>query len=204
MNKDLKKYSAIYEPLYKKGYHGKMNFTHSESLIAKVKEYLPEGSKLLDIGCSNGTCVKMLQEAKYDSYGIDISETAISMAGERGSRNCILGSATKIPFYDNDFDGILCSDVLEHIFEEDVPKAVSEIYRVAKKYVFLKVSMAKEKNTGWVKIYNSQSDDKIDNLHVSVLPLEVWEDHFRTAGFKLNKAEMINKNCFEIVLEKCL
>jgi ubiquinone/menaquinone biosynthesis C-methylase UbiE len=111
MNQEVKKYNDIYEMLYQKGYHGKMNFTHSESLIVKAKEFLPEGSKLLDIGCSNGTCVKMLQDSNYDSCGIDISETAISIATERGSKNCVIGSATKIPFEDNYVDGIICSDV---------------------------------------------------------------------------------------------
>jgi hypothetical protein len=42
MNQEVKKYNDIYEMLYQKGYHGKMNFTHSESLIVKAKEFLPE------------------------------------------------------------------------------------------------------------------------------------------------------------------
>jgi ubiquinone/menaquinone biosynthesis C-methylase UbiE len=91
---------------------------------------------------------------------------------------------------------------LEHIFEEDIPRAIAEFFRVTKKYAFLKVSIAHEKNTGWVNLYNKSSNNKIDNLHVSVLPIEIWKHHFIVAGFKINSIEMINKNCFEMILIK--
>lgn len=206
MNKEILRYNKIYEPLYKRGYHGnkKINMTHSESLIKKTEKIIPQpkGIKILDIGCANGTCVKMLQDLKYDAYGIDISETAVEMATNRGAKNCLLGSVTKIPFNDGYFDSITCSDVLEHIFEEDIPKAISEIYRVTSKYAFIKVSMAKEKNKSWINIYNSVSEEKLDNLHVSVLPLDFWKSHLLKTGFKILEIEMINKNCFEMILEK--
>lgn len=49
------------------------------------------------------------------------------------SKPTIFYTGDRFPFEDNEFDYVICSHVLEHIKEEDMPGFVSELQRVAKK-----------------------------------------------------------------------
>ena len=52
-------------------------------------------------------------------YGIDLSEHLVEMARQRlGERAEIrLGSAEALPYEDNRFDAVFCTEVLEHTLE---------------------------------------------------------------------------------------
>lgn len=54
------------------------------------------------------------------------SRTTFDVDPER--RPSVVGDAQEMPFADNSYEVILCSEVLEHI--PDPPKAISEMYRV--------------------------------------------------------------------------
>lgn len=49
------------------------------------------------------------------------------------------GSILKIPFNDNSFAVVICVDVLEHLKKQDRQKAITEVLRVAAKYLYLAV-----------------------------------------------------------------
>lgn len=197
----MDKYTSIYEPLYKQGYHSKKDFTHAAHLIEGAPNYLSTGATILDIGCSNGTAVNLLTTLGYEAYGIDVSETAIELAHQNGAKKCVLGSATSIPFPDQSFDAVICTDVLEHIFFEDLPVTLREMNRVARQYAFLKISTAHEKNTGWVQYLRKTLKQDIDNLHVSVLSLDGWRDLFTAQQMHEIHFEFLNKHSFEIILQ---
>lgn len=96
---------------------------------------IPEESKVLDIGCNSGELIRMLKEHKNcDVYGIDLSETALAEAKEKGL-NVIYGDAENLPFPDHSFDAVILREVISHIF--DPRKALKEINRVLKKDGFL-------------------------------------------------------------------
>jgi ubiquinone/menaquinone biosynthesis C-methylase UbiE len=101
----------------------------------KIKELIPEDvSTILDVGCGNGIITNELVE-KWQVIGLDSSKEALK------SLQCttLLSSATEIPVPDRSFDLVLSSEMLEHLNDEDLVKAVNEIKRVSNKYLVISV-----------------------------------------------------------------
>lgn len=99
-----------------------------ESTIAPIVYEIPYGSKVLDVGCNDGALMELLKDKRdCEVYGIDLSETAIAKATEKGLQ-AIIGDAEKIPFDDNSFDVVLCVETLTHIY--GIEKALKEMRRV--------------------------------------------------------------------------
>lgn len=101
------------------------------ALEAKLISRVEIRSPSLDIGCGDGTFVKVLLQNSKRSFdvGIDISEQELFFARKkRVYRSHWVANATELPFEDDIFRTILCNSVLEHINELD--HVLSEISRV--------------------------------------------------------------------------
>lgn len=112
------------------------NFTNT--LITLVKPLKTQ--TILDIGCGEGFMLSRLYEEKIGSHleGIDSLKTAIDI-GKKIHPQLTLkqGSIYDLPYKDNSFDLVLCTEVLEHL--ENPTKARKELVRVAKTYLLLSV-----------------------------------------------------------------
>jgi len=93
-----------------------------------VKKWVQEDN-VLDVGAGDGL-ITLLLNAK----GIDNEPIAVELA-QKHDADVILGSAYELPFEDESFDAVFCGDVLEHLPEYE--KALQEIKRVTKKYLYL-------------------------------------------------------------------
>lgn len=51
--------------------------------VTKTKEYLPLGSKILDVGCGTGTLSQLLAKEGYHVTGVDVSEDMLALAYEK-------------------------------------------------------------------------------------------------------------------------
>lgn len=97
-----------------------------------------EGDIILEVGCGNGRDAPFylsVQGVKYT--GMDISEKMLVSArkkieklDKKGCAHFLIADATNIPFPDNLFDKIVCSEVLEHIPRWD--RAIGEFARTIK------------------------------------------------------------------------
>ena len=97
----------------------------------EIVKLIDKNQKILDIGSSSGTNLRMLEEIGYDNYiGLDPSDEAINQCKKKGFKKIIKGNACNLPFKSNSIDLIIASDVLEHI--ENDKLALSEIHRVMK------------------------------------------------------------------------
>ena len=110
------------------------------------------GFKILDVGCGSGrhTCAAY-RLPKVITIGADLKFNDLTEAGERLKLHDRLGehgggvwglSAADVvclPFKDDDFDLVICSEVLEHI--ENYLQAIREITRVLKPGCNLVVSV---------------------------------------------------------------
>jgi SAM-dependent methyltransferase len=102
-----------------------------EHRIAPIFYEVPRGTKVLDVGCNDGTMMKLLKEKREcDVYGVDISELAIEAATEKGL-NVQYADAHKLPFKDKSFDVVILSEVLSHV--QNPEEVLAEIRRVLKK-----------------------------------------------------------------------
>ena len=88
---------------------------------------------MLDIGCGTGYLIdKLSKEYRAIFIGLDLSPEMIKQANNKNIKNAefIEGKADEIPFKDNTFDIITCSQSFHHY--PDTDKAIKEVYRVLK------------------------------------------------------------------------
>lgn len=96
--------------------------------------------KILDVGCGEGFTLKKLEEKRIGKtlVGVDNTATAIKI-GRNIYPHLDLrkGDIYKLDFPDNEFDLVLCTEVLEHL--KDPKAAVEELKRVSRKYILFSV-----------------------------------------------------------------
>lgn len=93
---------------------------------------LPQpGNNYLDVGCGTGNYLQVLSEPGITFYGIDPSETMLSVARERNPGvNFLNAKAESIPFADNYFAGAIAMFTIHHW--DDQFAGLLEIFRVLK------------------------------------------------------------------------
>lgn len=106
----------------------------------------PDAEYILDIGCGPGLMSRRIPPF-YKVLCMDIDKTILSPVIKP---NCI-GDITDIPLADNEADLVMACDVLEHLNEQELKKAVSEIERVSKKYIYIQVPLLEILEAGTVK-----------------------------------------------------
>jgi len=120
------------------------NFTRTPIIDQKVhtiSEMIPPGvQSLLDIGCGNGLITNCLADS-FKITGLDWSLPALRYV----SASTICGSVTSLPMKPGRFDMILCSELLEHLVDEDFKAAIEEIRRLDIRYLL--VSVPNNENT---------------------------------------------------------
>lgn len=122
-------------------YYGNWQLNYARLIVFMCDLYMMEHrhKSMLDIGCACGVNLKAFKETKiFDEYfGIDISEYLIKLGQEKvfkdNEHELIVASSLEIPFSDNYFDFIHCSQLFEHMFEDEINATIQEIYRVMKK-----------------------------------------------------------------------
>ena len=86
--------------------------------------------KVLDAGCGTGVYSFTLSNKAKEIYAIDISKKKIDYCRKINhfdNINFEIGNLTKLRYKDNSFDLIICSDVFEHIKDDE--KAFKELAR---------------------------------------------------------------------------
>ena len=142
-----------------------------------------EGSKWLDVACGPGLLLGVVAEKGVNTYGIDISETAIEMAKTKLPKADLqVANAEDLPFEDNNFDFISCLGSLERML--DLEKVLKEQLRVTKqdaKFVYL---VRNSEATIWkyfkkgLRLHNRKGHQEAANL-------ETWKQRFINVGFKV-------------------
>jgi len=89
---------------------------------------LGENRKILDIGCGTGEKLKDYHRRGFQTYGIDISPTAIARARKMLSGDFQIGDFETASYPDDFFDVVRFDNVLEHIYN---PRAfLQKVYQV--------------------------------------------------------------------------
>ena len=76
---------------------------------------LPKG-KILDIGCGDGAFLNFAKQLGWEATGIEIDSDAVIAALNHGV-NVLEGDFRELNRYNNNFDCVICSHVLEHVYE---------------------------------------------------------------------------------------
>jgi 2-polyprenyl-3-methyl-5-hydroxy-6-metoxy-1,4-benzoquinol methylase len=101
----------------------------------KIYGFLKEkpASKILDVGCGFGDLIAELQ----DKYKFSVAgPCAIKQACPSGKTKIKDGSILKLSFKKNNFDAVICFDVVCYLAAEDIVKAVKNLIDVSRGYIF--------------------------------------------------------------------
>jgi methionine biosynthesis protein MetW len=87
--------------------------------------------RVLDVGCGNCWTNQLFEGARVEHFGIDISDNALERAQKKGvTVKKVDLDADPIPFEDNFFDLVLCSDIIEHtLYPENIVKEARRVLK---------------------------------------------------------------------------
>jgi len=100
------------------------------------------GGRILEVGCGAGN---ILEKAPLGNlFGVDISAFTLTKAKQklRGKASLFQADAQNLPFKDQVFKQVICSEVLEHLL--DPSASVQEIVRILSHQGFAVVSVPNE------------------------------------------------------------
>ena len=98
-----------------------------DSTISLIKEFSKKGDKILDVGVGLGRLLSKVD--LEDKYGMDISTGYLKVSSKKGINVCY-SLIEDIPYKENMFDIVTCTDVLEHVL--DLNNCVKNILSVLK------------------------------------------------------------------------
>jgi ubiquinone/menaquinone biosynthesis C-methylase UbiE len=111
--------------------------SHRAIINRLEKNYGDRPLRILDVGCGTGVFAARIREARPTSevWGIDLVRGMLSKGAERWKHNAgaivpVQGDSERLPFADETFDVVTCSNSFHHYPHQD--RAVCEMFRVLK------------------------------------------------------------------------
>lgn len=163
------------------------------------KYLTPEVKSIIDIGCGTGRLYTDLRKGGYDAYGMDITDAGLEEKTlphrKYFIKHNIWEEWPKKWWKAKTFDLGVCADVMEHLPEEKVQKALQNIMdNCSVCYFAIAMHSAKRTFGGVVEI-----------LHLTAHRKEWWIDTFKEAlpGMKIEEAlPNARKSVCQIVVSK--
>lgn len=94
------------------------------------------GDLALDVGCGSGVIANLLAELGAKTVGIDSNPSAIEFARRRFGRSGLefhLGQVDDLAFREESVDCVYCMEVIEHLYEAQVPRLLARLNSVVRK-----------------------------------------------------------------------
>lgn len=158
-------------------YHQYDQLQDFESRLQKAKKIVSfisifrkdyQSLRCLDIGCSSGFITSALQPYFYQMVGLDYDPSGLLAVPKQNKEHTLFirGDALTLPFSDDSFDAIICTQVYEHVPDDQV--LFSELSRIIRSNGIIFFS-------GPNKLFPIEPHYKIPFIHW--LPLS-WADWF--------------------------
>lgn len=148
-------------------------------------------TSFLDVGCRVGYALDEMQqlfpEAKVT--GVDLVPKFVSLS-EGYCEDVHIADACALPFEDESYDWVFCSQVLEHT--TDVPKAISELCRVSRYGLYISIPLEDDNEESRVQ---NPSHNYFEPNPIAWLSL--WLKH---PNWVLLKCSHPQRGCFNFVL----
>ena len=152
----------------------------------QVSKFIPENSKVLDIGCNDGKMKNFLKNSVY--YGVDIDKELISELTKKGIKTKQADlNKDELPFKNEKFDFVLLLDILEHV--ADSQKLLLEAKKRLKEDGKIIVSLPNEyhilNKVRFLLNKHITEDPFAPYGHLHYFPIKSGEKFLKNNGFEI-------------------
>lgn len=98
-----------------------------------IKNWIPENSKIIDLGCGNGALMSYLKKSNIEVEGIEIAKSGVEACLKnslKATEGVIDEKATYESYGDNQFDYSICNVTIQMVKYPEI--LISEMKRVSK------------------------------------------------------------------------
>ena len=113
-------------------HEGVASFDGSKARLSYLVKKIAPGTRVLNIGVGSGIFEKLGLSRGIDIHCIDPSKRTIDSLRRRLGigEKARVGYSQEIPFGDHYFDGVVMSEVLEHLTDDVLERTIVEVHRV--------------------------------------------------------------------------
>ena len=151
----------------------------------------PAPASVLDIGCGRGFFIRRLGERGVVAHGLECSPIA------RDDAQPVVRPAIflkKIQDVTDKYDAVTAFDLMEHLFEEDVPGFIGHMKRIARRYIIMNICASPEGGPVRTIQRGQPIPDELEWLavsgHVTIRHQSWWRKMFEDADWKTDYALM--------------
>jgi len=161
---------SVYDHLYANTNYGMPEASIGLGMVTTATEIL-NFRNVVDVGCGAGYAILEFFKNGKQAKGIETCSWLLANPLRSLVATGIVkyGSITHIPYGVEEFDLVFCCEVLEHLDEKDVDRALSELVRVSRRWIFATVGLTDS-------VYGK-------GIHLTVRPFNWWKEKFEQ--FKL-------------------
>jgi SAM-dependent methyltransferase len=154
------------------------SFSRCKRLFEWAKTQDIEVVSVLDVGTKDGQFPTWLEEIGYKAIGIEISKPYVEYAQSK-KRHVEYGNVCNLKYEDNYFDMVFSHHVLG--LTSDIKKALSEMYRVSKRYIISLAEVPGNKKKHYSYIDSPQIfHDFVEHTKCTVL----YNNYLPETGYK--------------------
>jgi ubiquinone/menaquinone biosynthesis C-methylase UbiE len=204
MYNDETRFSWTFDSL--NGYEDYQDKYRMHAVISAVKKRKP--TSILDNGCGSALMSRELAGSGHSVVGLDISNELLKRVATTANLQLVVGDSENLPFDNSVFDCVICSEVLEHI--KDNQPAIKEIRRVMKEDGFAVISVPNwdcfdslEGNFGIVTIAVSMVNYVLDILKLKPIYPYGVNPHFHKM-FPWQWKRLFESSGLEVIEDKAI
>lgn len=98
-----------------------------------ILDWIPKGSRVIDLGSGDGSLLKLLKEKGINGEGIEISKSGVRVSKDRGLKVKQGQIDVNLDYKDNQFDYAICNVTLQMVSYPEV--LIKEMKRISKKQI---------------------------------------------------------------------
>jgi 2-polyprenyl-3-methyl-5-hydroxy-6-metoxy-1,4-benzoquinol methylase len=178
---EMAKVKQMYDMLYHDSIYFPRNGIYTWiSLISNMEKMGGTFKKGLDVGCGAGAGMVEALARGYQVWGCDIASNEDIWKEMNLAHRCYVAPAHDMNMFpDNEFDLVMCADVMEHIPESYVDRTLKEILRVGSDRFLFVIAIAEAMSVGGAV-----------QTHCTVCSPQWWIDKATEAGFTVVHAQV--------------
>ena len=111
---------------------------------------LPDGARVLDLGCGSGIPSTAALAERYDVTGVDISESQIAFARRHlPAANFLVADITQVQLHENTFEAVTAFYSITHVPREEHAALFAKINRWLRPGGFFLAALSAADDPGW-------------------------------------------------------